>query len=246
MRSYAIGDIHGHLELLRAAHARIAADRARCGDATAPVVHLGDLVDRGPDCCGVIEFLHNGIAAGEPWVVLRGNHDRMFAGFLDDPANRDTGLRRDISYLHPAIGGAATLASYGVKSPADRREAVVHAEALELVPAHHRALLAAQKRLYRRGEVVFVHAGIRPGVPPEAQTEDDCCWIREPFLSDDRDHGFLVIHGHTAIETPTHHGNRVNIDSRAAYGGPLTAVVVEGRSVWLLDDTGRIPLRPEG
>lgn len=94
---YAIGDIHGHLGLLRAAHDRIEADRARHGTGAAPVVHLGDLVDRGPDSAGVIETLEDGVAAGAPWVVLKGNHDRAFALFLEAPGARDPGLRSELS-----------------------------------------------------------------------------------------------------------------------------------------------------
>jgi serine/threonine protein phosphatase 1 len=238
-RSYAIGDVHGHLGHLEAAHARIAADRARTGDAAAPVIHLGDLVDRGPDCRGVIDFLMDGIAAGHPWLVLKGNHDRMFSLFLDDPTAQDPGLRREFSWLHPRIGGAETLASYGVRSPGDRRIADVWADAVAAVPAAHRAFLAGLPTWHARGEALFVHAGIRPGLPPEAQTETDLLWIRDDFLDDPRDHGALVVHGHTAIDRARHYGNRVNIDSGAAYGGLLTAVVIEGREVWELTDRGR-------
>lgn len=92
--------------------------------------------------------------------------------------------------------------------------------------------------------MVFVHAGIRPGVPMTDQQETDLVWIRTGFLDDRRDHGFLVVHGHTALDHATHYGNRVNIDSSAAYGGPLTTVVLEGRDVWRLTDTGRVPLQP--
>ena len=76
------------------------------------------------------------------------------------------------------------------------------------------------------------------------QAETDLVWIRAGFLEDNRDHGFLVVHGHTALDQATHYGNRLNIDSSAAYGGPLTAVVIEGRSVHHLTDAGRIPLQP--
>ena len=76
------------------------------------------------------------------------------------------------------------------------------------------------------------------------QKETDLVWIRAGFLDDPRDHGFLVVHGHTALDTATHYGNRVNIDSSAAYGGPLTAVVIEGQDVWVLTDQGRRPLQP--
>ena len=244
MRTYAIGDIHGQYDLLRAAHDRIEADRARCGDSAAPVVHLGDLVDRGPDCAGVIRHLRHGMAAGEPWVVLKGNHDRMFSLFMEAPDAQDPGLRKIYSYLHPAIGGAATLESYGVRHPADRPVARVHAEALDKVSPEDRAFMAALPSQYRRGAVLFVHAGIRPGVALHDQTEDDLIWIRAPFLDDPQDHGFLVVHGHTAIHAPEHHGNRVNIDTRAAYGGPLTAIVIEERAVFVLTDSGRVPLAP--
>lgn len=244
MRSYAIGDIHGHLDLLQAAHARIAADRIRTGDMTAPVIHIGDLVDRGPASAGVIDFLLAGLAEDAPWVVLKGNHDRMFTLWLQDPPARDHRLRGDLGYLHPRIGGAATLTAYGIRAAGDRPEPPVHAEARLAVPPRHQEFLAGLPVLHRRGEVVFVHAGIRPGVALADQTEDDLIWIRQEFLDDARDHGPLVVHGHTAIDRATHYGNRVNIDSSAAYGGPLTAVVIEGREVHELTEDDRIPLVP--
>jgi serine/threonine protein phosphatase 1 len=244
MRSYAIGDIHGHLDLLLHAHDLIAEDRRRTGDMDAPIIHLGDYVDRGPDCRGVIDFLAKGTARGENWITLKGNHDRMFARFLRDPHEPEEGLRADLSWLHPRLGGAATLGSYGVRNAADRPIAPVHAEAVDAVPRSHRDFLESRPTWHRRGNCVFVHAGIRPGIPMEAQTETDLVWIRGGFLEDTRDHGFLVVHGHTALDHPTHYGNRLNIDSSAAYGGPLTAVVIEGRDVWRLTDWDRVPLLP--
>ncbi len=243
-RSYAIGDVHGRLDRLQAAHDLIATDRAREGDSSTPVVHLGDLVDRGPECRGVLDLVIAGIGAGEPWLVLKGNHDRMFAGFLDDPGDRDAGLRPIYSWLHPALGGAATLASYGVANAADRPLAAVHAEAVAAVPAEHRTFLADRPLWHRRGPALFVHAGIRPGVPLEAQDETDLVWIREPFLSDPRDHGFLVVHGHTVVEAPEHRGNRVAIDTGAGYGGPVTAIVLEDGAVFVLTEGGRRSLTP--
>ena len=242
MRTYAIGDIHGHLEKLKMLHDLIATDMAHHGPA--PIVHVGDLVDRGPDCRNVIEYLASGIAAGADWVVLKGNHDRMFTGFLNDPYWKDPCLRLDLSYLHPKIGGAATLASYGVAHPGDRPVAPVHAEAVQAVPVRHRTFLETRPTWFRRGEVIFVHAGIRPGTAIEDQHEDDLTWIRNPFLDDTRDHGALIVHGHTAIGRPTHHGNRVNIDSSVAYGGPLSVIVIEGREVWELAPQGRLLLWP--
>ncbi|HOZ32474.1 MAG TPA: metallophosphoesterase [Tabrizicola sp.] len=242
MHIYAIGDIHGHLGLLQAAHDLIADDIARHGPG--PVVHVGDLVDRGPDCKGVIDYLIDSIAEGADWVVLKGNHDRMFSRFLRDPWEPEPGLRADLGWLHPKLGGPATLASYGVKNAADRPVAAVHADALAAVPQAHVAFLTTRPTLHQAGDCVFVHAGIRPGVALPDQAETDLVWIREPFLTDPASHGPLIVHGHTALDRATHYGNRLNLDSGAAYGGPLSAVVIEGRQAALLTPQGRHKLLP--
>ena len=243
MFSYAIGDIHGHLDLLQRAHDLIHADQAVAGPA--PVVHVGDLVDRGPDSAGVVEYLRAGVASGQDWVVLKGNHDRLLTRFLEDPTWHDPGLNPEMAYLHPKIGGAFTLASYGVRNAANRPLIPVHAEAVAAVPLSHREFLASRPVMFRWGEVVFVHAGQRPGVGFEDQTEQDMVWIRGAFLTDRRDYGALVTHGHTAIDRARHYGNRLNLDSGAAYGGPLSAVVIEGREAWLLTDKGRVAVTLE-
>ena len=243
MPLYAIGDIHGHLDQLRGLHGLIAEDAALYGGA-ARIVHVGDLVDRGPNSAGVIGYLMSGIDQGRDWIVLKGNHDRMLTMFLDDPKQQDPGLRSDLSYLHFKIGGGPTLASYGVANAADRPIRPVHAEAVVTVPESHRMFLQGLPTWYQEDEALFVHAGIRPGVPMDQQTETDLLWIRREFLEDKRDHGHLIVHGHTAIDTPTHYGNRVNIDSGAAYGGPLSAIVLDGDSVYNLTLDGRIPLIP--
>lgn len=237
MHLYAIGDIHGHLDLLRAAHDLIADDIAQHG--SGPVIHVGDLVDRGPDSRGVIDFLIAGIAGGANWVVLKGNHDRMFSRFLADPWDPEPGLRSELSWLHPRLGGADTLRSYGVPNAGDRPVQKVHAETARSVPPAHRDFLAACPVLYRAGDCAFVHAGIRPGVALENQTETDLVWIRDPFLTATASFGPLIVHGHTALDAATHYGNRLNLDSGAAYGGPLSAVVIEGREAALLTPRGR-------
>ncbi len=242
MHLYAIGDIHGHLGLLQGVHDLIAADMARHG--AGQVIHVGDLVDRGPDSCGVIDFLIEGIARGEDWVVLKGNHDRMFVRFIADPHEPEPGLRAELGWLHPRLGGADTLRSYGVANAGDRPVAKVHADARTAVPQAHLAFLAERPTLHPAGDCVFVHAGIRPDVPLEAQTETDLVWIREPFLSCTRSFGPLIVHGHTALDQATHYGNRLNIDSSAAYGGPLSVVVIEGCEAALLTPAGRKKLHP--
>lgn len=237
MHLYAIGDIHGHLKLLKGAHELIADDMARHG--SGQVIHVGDLVDRGPDSRGVIDYLMQGQARGQDWVVLKGNHDRMFTRFLKDPGEPEPGLRSEYSWLHPRLGGATTLGSYGVGKAADRPIPKVHAEAVEAVPQTHRDYLAQLPTMHIAGDCVFVHAGLRPGVPLDQQTETDLLWIRDSFLIEVESFGPLVIHGHTAIKEATHYGNRINLDSSAAYGGPLSAVVIEGREAALLTPKGR-------
>lgn len=242
MQSYAIGDIHGQYDLMMRAFDRIETDRTREGAPDSPVVVLGDLCDRGPNSAGVITHLFDRQAAGDNLIVLKGNHDRMFSIFLDDPFGRDPRLRAEYTWMHPRLGGPETLASYGIREPANRPTAQVHAEALAAVPPAHRGWLAGLPLSFRRDAAIFVHAGIRPGVPLAAQTEDDLLWIRAPFLEDPRDHGALIVHGHTALDVPSHYGNRLNLDSSAGYGGPLSAAVIEGRQAWLLTDRGRVPL----
>jgi serine/threonine protein phosphatase 1 len=244
MRTYAIGDIHGHLAKLRALHALIEADRAAHGDRQAPVVHIGDLVDRGPDSRGTIDYLIAGQTAGQPWIAVKGNHDRMFVGFLENPDYHDRGLRLDLNWLDPRLGGAETLASYGVERPDERLLFEVHAAARTAVPADHVAYLRAMPTHVLRDGCLFVHAGVRPGVDLSAQTEDDLLWIRKPFIEDARDHGALVVHGHTPVDRVTHHGNRLNLDTGAGYGRDLSAVVIEGGEVYQLTRRGRVAVRP--
>lgn len=243
-RIYAIGDIHGQLDMLRGAHDLIAVDRAITGDPDAQVVHLGDLVDRGPDSRTVIDVLMNGQAKGAPWLVIKGNHDRLFSRFIDNPEFHDPAILSGLHWLHPRLGGSTTLASYGVADAADRPLAEVHKEALQLVPAEHLAYIDALPLQHLVADLWFVHAGIRPGLAARDQAENDLLWIRDGFLEDPRSHGPLVVHGHTALDDPQHYGNRVNIDSGAGYGRPITVVVIEGRSVWRLTPQGRAPLRP--
>jgi serine/threonine protein phosphatase 1 len=167
----------------------------------------------------------------------------MFSRFLRDPHEPEPGLRADLGWLHPKLGGPATLASYGVVNAADRPITKVHADAIAAVPNAHIDFLNTRPTLHQAGEAVFVHAGIRPGIPLDQQTETDLVWIREPFLAESGSFGPLIVHGHTAIDEATHYGNRLNLDSGAAYGGPLSAVVLEGREAALLTPKGRRKLR---
>lgn len=240
MRLYAIGDIHGQLDLLKAAHGRIFRDGGR--DAT--IAHVGDLIDRGPDSAGVVEYLMKGRADGRPWIVTRGNHDRFLPKFIDDPDWIDPGLSSGAHWAdHAGLGAAATLASYGVDP--DRPRDVVLRDTRRAVPRAHARFLATLPLWHLHPRALVVHAGIRPGVDLQAQNEGDLVWIRKGFLDSDADHGPLVVHGHTALDRPMLHRNRLNIDSGAAYGRELTAVVIDDDGVHVLTETGRVPMMME-
>ena len=148
------------------------------------------------------------------------------------------------SWLHAGRGGDATLASYGVEVGGRERVKAVHARARAAVPEAHRAFLASLPTSLRHGDCLFVHAGIRSGVPLNAQSEEDLLWIRGEFHKDRRDYGPLVVHGHTPVEAVTHYGNRLDIDTGAGYGKALSAVVIEGREVWRLTKGGRVAVLP--
>lgn len=236
MTIYAIGDIHGHLDKLQRAHDLVEADRAREGTAKAALVHVGDMVDRGPDSARVLEYLQRCVRDNANTIVLRGNHDSMFLEFLTNRPGRWS----DSRYLHPNIGGRATLASYGLPEKASAR--ALHDKAQDEVPEEDREFLANLPLSHGAGECLFVHAGIQPGVPLEDQQPADLMWIRDAFLFDTRDHGPLVVHGHTPVPTVEHHGNRLAIDTGAGWEGPVSAVVIEGREAWLLTAEGRQPV----
>ncbi len=237
---YAIGDIHGQLDALNHALELIERD----GGPDARIVFLGDYVDRGPDCAGVIARLIQGRNAGRPWTFLKGNHDRMFEWFLEDTPRHDPHLLIGYHWFHDRIGGVETLASYGVKVPPQTRLEDVHKAARTAIPTEHIAFLRGLELSHTTHDLFLVHAGIRPGVALQAQQERDLVWIREPFLSDPRPHPRLIVHGHTALEHPQHFGNRIDLDGGAGFGRPLHPAVFEGRDCWLLTNNGRVPLTP--
>lgn len=236
---YVMGDLHGQIGQLDRALELIEAD----GGAQAQMVSLGDLVDRGPDSRAVIETLLQGQKAGRDWIVLKGNHDRMLEWFLDDGRVHDPRVLSGVHWLHTRLGGDATLLSYGVTGAHRRPLIDLCEEARAMVPPAHKAFLASLPLWHRVDDVLCVHAGIAPGIPLADQSEDDLLWIRQPFLDHTDPHPFLVVHGHTALEAPAHYGNRVNLDSGAGYGRPLTVAVFEDGHIWTLTQQGRKPLQ---
>jgi serine/threonine protein phosphatase 1 len=242
-RIYAIGDVHGHLDKLGDAHAMIARDIKSAGS-SAPVVHLGDLTDRGPDSRKVIQFLLDGIARGDDWIVIKGNHDRLFSRYIRTGSATDDRLRSGLTWLNPRMGGDTTLRSYGVERRRLERIEKFHTRAMKAVPEAHVAFLDGLPLWHRADGMIFVHAGIRPGFPLEAQDEDDLLWIRDEFLWRLESHEALIVHGHTPVDGPTHYGNRVNLDCGAAWGNPLVPVVFEDGLCFALTSEGREPVEP--
>lgn len=236
---FVIGDIHGQLEQLTAALQLIEHDEC----AGAPVVFLGDYIDRGPASRAIIETLMRGQAEGRTWTCLSGNHDAYMARFLGpDPDFPSDGSRT--RWLLPQIGGIETLESYGIKvTEQDDNESLRH-KALLAVPQEHVTWLSNLPRLHETEDHIFVHAGIRPGIALRDQNPEDLIWIRQQFLNDPRDHGRLVVHGHTAIKRPEHRGNRVNVDGGAGFGRPLYPVLLQGSDAFLLGPGGRTRLEP--
>jgi serine/threonine protein phosphatase 1 len=203
--TYAIGDIHGCLDKLTALLDRC---MQHADGRPATLVFLGDYIDRGPDSAGVIGTIMQLQAqplAVAAVVALKGNHEAIAIEVIDGTARADFWLRE---------GGAETLRSYGIGAVSD-------------LPPEHVAWLRALPLSHDDGLHFFVHAGIDPDTPYDAQKAHDLMWIREPFLSDRRDHGRLIVHGHTPQKTgiPDWRGNRLNVDTAAVYGGPLTAAI---------------------
>ena len=238
---YAIGDIHGQLDELENALSLIKDD----GGANATIVFLGDYTDRGPNSCGVIERLIEGKQSSKSWYFLKGNHDRMFSWYLKLNPIHDPHLFHGLHWLHPRMGGENTLLSYGVTVDQERRSGEIHSEARQKIPKTHVNFLNSLDLMYRTSDLAFVHAGIRPGVKLDEQKENDLLWIREGFIDDKTDHGPLIVHGHMALDKPTHFGNRIDLDGGAAYGRVLTPVVFEGRNCWTLTSEGRQSLEQE-
>jgi serine/threonine protein phosphatase 1 len=238
-RAYVIGDVHGCLDLLDRILAQIADDHAARPPVKGLIVLLGDLIDRGPDSAGVIRRLREFDLAGFRLVGLAGNHEEVLLKILSGDPKEVPG------WLH--FGGAETLQSYGLDpkplealSPEAAQRRIAAA-----IPRQDRHYLEQLADSMRFGDYLFVHAGIRPGIPPEQQSLRDLRWIREPFLTDTRDHGMVVVHGHTISEAVEEVGSRIGIDTGAYTTGRLTALGIEGDQRWLIDTVDGFRTREE-
>ncbi len=223
-RVYAVGDVHGRSDLVATMEAEIGADlRARPPAGEVTIVYLGDYVDRGVDSRGVLDLLTGLAPRPARRRLLIGNHDWWLRNWLE------TG---DLARAWLQSGADATIASYGLPPlpPLADGEAVARARrtVLRRMPPGHRRLLNELRSYHRQGDYLFVHAGVRPGLPLDAQQARDLMFIREPFLSEAADLGFVVVHGHTVVEAPVVRVNRIGIDTGAHRSGRLTAVALEG------------------
>lgn len=239
MTIYAVGDIHGQ----RADLERVIELIDRDGGTGAETVFIGDYIDRGPDSRGVIDTLIAGLDAGRNWTCLMGNHDRMFANFLIDGQIYDPNIASRLAWTEERLGGRATLASYGVPIDALPDDAL-WAAAKDAVPRAHLEFLTARPLYHEKDGLLFVHAGIRPGVALADQAEADLIWIRGDFLDHPDAFDWLVVHGHTSVKEIDHHGTRVNVDAGAGYGRPLRVAAFEDGEVFELTDDGRAPVTP--
>ena len=214
-RVYAIGDVHGCLDRLAQVHEQIAEDLAVRPVDESVLVHLGDYVDRGLDSAQVVDWLSGGAPVPVERIVnLMGNHEDMMLQALP-------GTDKEANNTWLANGGADSLLSWEISRK------IPPADWAGLIPQEHQAFLRELEVSFRYGGYLFVHAGIRPGVPLDKQEKQDMLWIREPFLSWKHSLDVVVVHGHTPRHESVVRLNRIGIDTGAVMGGVLTCVVLE-------------------
>ena len=228
-RVYAVGDIHGRVDLLRMLHGLIHDDAYRRQAPRNVVVYLGDYVDRGQESRAVIDVLLNEPLPGFESHHLKGNHEDIMLRFLDDTSVGPSWL---------SFGGMETLRSYGIDPPhpyAPAAELQRAQRALaERLPRPHLDFLRRLQLSHAEGDYLFVHAGVKPGVPLEAQREEDLLWIRDEFLRSEASFGHIVVHGHTISRDPDVRRNRIGVDTGAFMSDRLTALAAEGTGWFFL------------
>jgi serine/threonine protein phosphatase 1 len=240
-RAYAIGDIHGRLDLLEEMLAKVEADMAASKPRRAVLLFLGDIIDRGASSCQAIERLRSYRHPDLKTIFLMGNHEEVLLRLLAG--------ERGILSSWLQFGGAECLQSYGVdpQSLRSMQEGEALSAIRKAIPPSHREFIASFADTLRFGDYLFVHAGIRPSVDLSLQSQTDLRWIRQPFLDDETDHGFVVVHGHTITNEAEERPNRIGIDTGAYRSGVLTALVLEGQDRRYLTVKGpkRNKLAPE-
>ena len=232
VRVYAVGDVHGRADLLALLLSQIEADAALRPISRPIAVFLGDYIDRGPASKEVLELLVTWRGVQET-VFLKGNHEDFLLRFLKDAAVLE-------NWRH--CGGLETLIAYGLKPPINPthfQQARLAHDLAGVLPATHRAFLQGLGLFFVCGDFLFVHAGVRPLVPIQQQTEGDLLWIRDEFLLWEKPFEKIVVHGHTPVHEPDIRANRINIDTGAFATGRLTCMVFEGAEIMPLVDVRR-------
>lgn len=227
-RVYAIGDVHGRLDLLNILLERIERDNEARPDADTCLLFLGDLVDRGPQSAQVIDRIIALKSARPNTRILTGNHEEMFLAALSGDLNA---LK---VFTH--VGGRETILSYGV-TESDYRELGfegLYEEFSRRVPKQHRAFIEAFEDVVVFGDYAFVHAGIRPNIPLEQQRTSDLRWIRKEFLEHTGSHAKIIVHGHTIFDAVQEYSSRISIDTGAYKSGKLSAMGFENEDRWIL------------
>jgi serine/threonine protein phosphatase 1 len=224
-RIYAVGDIHGRADLLSEITVGIDDDIRRRPIAHTVEVYLGDYIDRGPHSRMVIDLLAVRLVANRA-VCLRGNHEAVMEGFLQDPAI--------LQYWEP-LGGMQTLASYGIELHDGTGTALdLQRRFLAAFPRAHELFMQCLRNQFSCGDFLFAHAGIRPDIPIEQQDVNDLIWIRDEFLESTLNHERFIVHGHTPVPHPDIRHNRINIDTGAWRTGILTCIAIEGSTIMFL------------
>jgi serine/threonine protein phosphatase 1 len=232
MRVYAIGDIHGRIDLLQRIEYRITEDtQVTPADVRSTVVYLGDYIDRGPDSSAVIRHLMSRPPVAGTDIFLKGNHEQSLLDFLDDP-NRIAAQWFD-------FGGIATLMSYGIREAPSKVQAEqfdeLRDELAASIPKDQLTFLRSLKLFWELGDYYFVHAGIDPRQPMDRQGPESMLWIREEFTSALGPFGRRIVHGHTIVPAVELLPHRIAVDTGAYATGRLSCVVLEGTSVRILD-----------
>ena len=217
---YAVGDIHGRLDLLEAAHRAIDEDKQKLGSTRVSEIYLGDYIDRGPNPAGVVSHLIQR-ARHVNAIFLRGNHEQILLSFIDGEPCLDDWR---------TLGGTPTLLSYQLEPGSLARDVpqeTVRAALLSKLPSDHQRFYAETGSYCDAKPYLFVHAGIRPAVKLEDQSLTDLLTIRAEFLEFGGDLGRIVVHGHSPVMEPDMRPNRINIDTGAFATHHLTCLKID-------------------
>jgi len=221
-RVYAVGDIHGSLELLREMHELIEQDSRVLQPERLVLIYLGDYVDLGEKTRETLDYLIDEPLKGFERIYLRGNHEEFLLNFLEDAS---------LAPMWLPNGGDTTLLSYGVglgdAANAEERYRDMQTRLGEAIPERHLEFVRSLETYHVEGDYLFVHAGVRPGVPLESQTGQDLLWIRDEFMTSDENHEYCVVHGHTIVPEADFRANRISVDTGAYYSGMLSCAVLE-------------------